>query len=126
MNWKLLFRALWLRGGIVWLVAFRDRVVPRRFPELRNWSRWAIKLNSKHQGRRDGKLALPTAEQMNGPNPDYPAHVMYLKNKGDGLVRAILESMLKLDSKRGGRSGDQPCARIDQPCDRPEGPLQGP
>jgi hypothetical protein len=104
MNWKLLFRALWLRGGIVWLVAFRDRVVPRRFPELRNWSRWAIKLNSKHQGRRDGKLGLPTAEQMSGPNPDYPAHVMYLKNKGDGLVRAILESMLKLDSKRGGRS----------------------
>jgi hypothetical protein len=36
MNWKLLFRALWLRGGIVWLVAFRNRVVPRRFPELRN------------------------------------------------------------------------------------------
>jgi hypothetical protein len=103
MNWRLLFRALWLRGGIVLIVAFRDRVVPRRLPGPRFWSRWAIKLNSKRQGRRDGKLGLPTAAQMSGPNPDFPAHVMYLKNKGDGLVRAILESMLKLDSKKGGR-----------------------
>ena len=103
MNWQLLIRALWLRGGTVSLVAFRDRVVPRRLPGPRFWSRWAIKLNSKHQGRRDGKLGLPTAEQMSGPKPDYPAHIMYLKNKGDGLVRAILESMLKLDSKKGGR-----------------------
>jgi hypothetical protein len=103
LNWQLLFRALWLRGGIVLLVAFRDRVVPRRMPGPRFLSRWTIQLNSKRQGRRDGKLGLPTAEQMSGPNPDYPAHVMYLKNKGDGLVRAILESMLKLDSKKGGR-----------------------
>jgi hypothetical protein len=103
MNWQLLLRALWLRGGIFLLVAFRDRVVPRRLPGPRFWSRWAIKLNSKHQGRRDGKLGLPTADQMSGPNPDYPAHVMYLKNKGDGLVRAILESVLRLDSKKGGR-----------------------
>jgi hypothetical protein len=28
---------------------------------------------------------------------------MYLKNKGDRLVRAVLESMLKLDTKKGGR-----------------------
>jgi hypothetical protein len=103
MNWQLLFRAMWLRGGIVLLVAFRDRVVPRRLPGPRFLSRWAIMLNSKRQGRRDGNLGLPTAAQMSGSNPDFPAHVMYLKNKGDGLVRAILESMLKLDSKRGGR-----------------------
>ena len=29
---------------------------------------------------------------------------MYLKNKGDGFVRAILESMLKVDTRKGGRS----------------------
>jgi hypothetical protein len=103
MNWQLLFRALWLRGGIVLLVAFRDRVVPRRWPGPWFLSRGVIKLNSKRQGRRDGKLGLPTAEQMSGPNPDFPAHLMYLKNKGDLLVRAILESMLKLDTKKGGR-----------------------
>jgi hypothetical protein len=103
MNWQLLFRALWLRGGIVLLVAFRDRVLPRRLPGPRALSRWAIKLNSKRQGRKDGKLGLPTAAQMSGPNPDFPAHLMYLKNKGDHFVRAILESMLKVDTKKGGR-----------------------
>src|SRR3954471_17388117 len=101
MNWQLLFRALWLRGGIVWLVAFDDRVVPRRLPGPRSLSRWAIKFNSKRQGRRDGKLGLPSAEQMNGPNPDFPAHLMYLKNMGDRLVRAIQESMLEVDTKKG-------------------------
>ena len=63
-----------------------------------------MKANAKRQGRRDGKLGLPTAEQMAGANPDSPAHLMYLKNKGDGFVRAILESMLKVDTRKGGRS----------------------
>lgn len=104
MNWRLVFRGLWLRGGIVWLVASRYRLMPRRLPGPRFLTRWAIKVNAKRQGRRDGKLGLPTAEQMSGPNPDYPAHLMYLKNQGDGFVRATLESMLKVGTRRRGRS----------------------
>jgi hypothetical protein len=61
-------------------------------------------MNSKHQGRLDGKLGLPSAEQMDAPDRDYPAHLMYLKNKGDLYVRGILEAMLKVDTKKGGRS----------------------
>ena len=62
----LVLRALWLRGGIGWLVAARYRVLPRRLPWPRFLSRWAIKANAKRQGRKDGKLGLPTAEQMTG------------------------------------------------------------
>jgi hypothetical protein len=104
MSLRLFFRALWLRGGIVWLVAVRYRVMPRRLPGPRLLARWSIKLNAKRQGHKDGKLGLPTAEQMSGPNPDFPAHLMYLKNKGDRFVRAILASMRNVDTKRGGRS----------------------
>ena len=104
MNWQLVLRAMWLRGGIVWLVAARYRVLPRRLPAPRFLSRWAIKANAKRQGRKDGKLGLPTAEQMTGHEPDFPAHLMYLKNKGDRFVRAILESMLDVDTRKGGRS----------------------
>ena len=104
MNWRLVLRALWLRGGIAWLVAARYRVLPRRLPGPRFLSRWAIKANAKRQGRKDGKLGLPTAEQMSGQDPDFPGHLMYLKNKGDRFVRAILESMLNVDTRKGGRS----------------------
>ena len=61
-------------------------------------------VNAKRQGRRDGKLGLPSAKQMDGSDRDYPAHLMYLKNKGDLYVRRILEAMLKVDTKKGGRS----------------------
>jgi hypothetical protein len=104
MNWRLILRALWLRGGILWLVAGHYRLMPRRLPGPRFLTRWAIKVNAKRQGRRDGKLGLPTAEQMSAPRPDYPAHLMYLKNQGDRFVRAILESMQNIGSRRRGRS----------------------
>ena len=69
MRLLLVLRALWLRGGIFWVVAARYRVLPRRLPGPRFLSRWAMKGNAKRQGRRDGKLGLPTAEQMAGRNP---------------------------------------------------------
>src|SRR3954454_5891449 len=97
MSWRLFLRALWLRGGIAWVVAARYRVSPRRLPGPRFLSRWAIKANARRQGRTDGKIGLPTAQQMRGPNPDFPAHLIYLKNEGDRFVRAILASMLRLD-----------------------------
>jgi hypothetical protein len=104
MSWRLFFRALWLRGGIVWLVATHHRVLPRRLPGPWFLSRWATRLNSKRQGGKDGKLGQPTAQRMSGPDPDFPAHLMYLKNRGDAFVRAVLEAMVKLDNKKGGRS----------------------
>src|SRR5262245_39562425 len=104
MSLRLILRALWLRGGIVWLVASRYRLTPRRMPGPRWLSRWATKSNAKRQGRSDGKLGLPTAEQMGAPKPDYPAHLMYLKNQGDHLVRSILESMQNVGARRRGRS----------------------
>jgi hypothetical protein len=64
MSWRLMFRALWLRGGIVWLVTSRYRVMPRRLLGPR--FRWVVKAHAKRQGRSDGKLGLPTAEQMRG------------------------------------------------------------
>jgi hypothetical protein len=124
MNWQLLFRALWLRGGIVLLVAFHDRVMPRRLPGPRFLSRWAIKLNSKRQGGVGRQAGLPTAEQMSGPIPT-SGHLMYLKNKGDQLVRAILESTRSSTAKRAvGVRRSVTCAN-DQPCDRPEEPPHG-
>ena len=85
-------------------MAGRFRLMPRRFPGPRFLTCWAIKLNAKRQGRSDGKLGLPTAEQMSGADPDFPAHLMYLKNQGDGFVRAILESMQNVGTRKGGRS----------------------
>jgi hypothetical protein len=106
MSLRLVLRALWLRGGIVWLIASHYRLAPRRMPGPRSVTRWAIKTNAKRQGRRDGKLGLPTVEQISAPRPDYPAHLMYLKNQGDQFVRAVLESMQNIGARRGGgRSG---------------------
>jgi hypothetical protein len=104
MNWQLFIRAIFLRGGIIWLVATYHRVLPRKLPGPSLVARWGIRLNAKRQGRRDGKLGLPTAPQMESPERDFPAHLMYLKNRGDFWVRAILEAMLKVDTRKGGRS----------------------
>jgi hypothetical protein len=104
MNWRLFARAIWLRGGIAWLVATHYRMLPRRLPGPWFFSRYAVRSNSKSQGRKDGRLGLPTAEQMTGAEPDYPGHLLYLKNEGDRLVRAVLAAMLKMDTHRGGRS----------------------
>jgi hypothetical protein len=73
-------------------------------PGPRFVTRWAIKVNARRQGRSDGKLGLPTAGQMSGSDADYPAHLMYLKNQGDGFVRAIVESMQNLGARKRGRS----------------------
>ena len=100
MSWRLFLRALLLRGGIVWLVATHHRVLPRRMPGPSFVSRWPIKANAKRQGRKDGRLALPTANQMSGADPDYPGQLLYLKNKGDRLVRAVLAAMVKVTPRR--------------------------
>jgi hypothetical protein len=104
MNWRMFVRALFLRGGIIWLVGTHHRVLPRRLPGPWFLPRWATKINSKRQGRKDGKLGLPTVEQMSGAHADFPGHLMYLKNEGDRFVRAVLEAMLSADTKKGGRS----------------------
>jgi hypothetical protein len=104
MSWGLVFRALRLRGGLVWLVVGRYRLLPRRMPGPGFLTRSVLKLNARRQGRSDGKLGLPTAAQMSSENPDYPAHLMYLKNQGDGFVRAILESIQCVGTRKRGRS----------------------
>jgi hypothetical protein len=104
VSWRLVFRGLWLRGGIVWLVAGRYRLLPRRMPAPRFLTRCAIKASARRQGRSDGKLGLPMAGQMSGSDPDYPAHLMYLKNQGDEFVRAIVEAMQNIGARKRGRS----------------------
>ena len=105
MRLLLVLRALWLRGGIAWVVACSLSGLA----EATAGAAVSVALGDEGStpSARDAETessACPRLRRWPGRTPDSPAHLMYLKNKGDGFVRAILESMLRVDTRKGGRS----------------------